>query len=243
MTLTQELLASSQTSSSYAKATQHSFLVSAGKLQLSSASLQAWLTQDRLYALCGYSIFLGLLISRCPAPIASPTDPASRLHRKRLTVFAGAMANIDREVGFFEEVARSNNLDLGAAKDKGLNLLNPVTRGYIDYMIAVASRGTFEEALVLLWAMEKLYLDAWTFASSHLPSPVPASSDPGPSRALLSLIPNWSSPDFQAFVNDLTDLVDELDISLDSEIGKKVAEVWKITLWYEERFWEAGEVD
>jgi hypothetical protein len=130
-------------------------------------------------------------------------------------------------------------------------------------MVSVASKGTFEEALILLWAMEKvsdenfssyscqdlipaapaqLYLDAWTFASFHLPSPVPSSLEPGASRALLSLIPNWSAPEFKSFVKDIAELVDELDVALDSDLGKRLAEVWKTTLWYEERFWEAGQV-
>lgn len=129
MTLTQTLLSHSSTSSSYTRATQHPFLVSAGKLELSAESLQSWLTQDRLYALCGYASFLGLLISKCPAPAAGPTNATSKLHRKRLTVLAGAMANIDREVGFFEDVAKENGLNLDAAKeDSGLGLLNQTTR-------------------------------------------------------------------------------------------------------------------
>jgi thiaminase len=127
-TLTQRLLSHASASSSYIRATQHSFLVSAGKLELSAKSLEAWLTQDRLYALCGYSCFLGLLISKCPAPAAGPNNSLSKLHRKRLTVLAGAMSNIDREVGFFEDVARDNGLHLDAAKDSGLGLLNETTR-------------------------------------------------------------------------------------------------------------------
>jgi thiaminase len=129
MTLTQTLLSHPSTSSSYKRATQHPFLVSAGKLELSAASLQAWLTQDRLYALCGYAPFLGLLISKCPAPAAGPDEASSKQHRKRLTVLAGAMANIDREVGFFEDVARENGLQLDASRDdSGLGLLNSTTR-------------------------------------------------------------------------------------------------------------------
>lgn len=127
-TLTQRLVSHPSTSSSFIKATQHPFLVSAGRLQLSATSLQAWLTQDRLYALCGYAPFLGLVISKCPTPAAGPEDASSKLHRKRLTVLAGAMANIDREVGFFEDVARDNGLQLDSAKDSDLGLLNETTR-------------------------------------------------------------------------------------------------------------------
>ena len=134
-------------------------------------------------------------------------------------------------------------------------------------MVSVSSRGTFEEALVLLWAMEKvrgkerergieskynrlkpgpplpleqLYLDAWTFASTFL-SPDHASPHPkGAARALLSLIPNWSSPEFATFVDNIADLVDGLDVPAGSELEKRCVDVWRTTLWFEERFWEAG---
>lgn len=147
--------------------------------------------------------------------------------------------------------------------DSGLH-----SQGYIDYMVATVSRGTFEEGMVLLWAMEKvslsvdhrdidrpglirhflvqLYLDAWTFASTHLPSDAksPSSSyrqSAGSQRALLELIPNWSSAEFGQFVFAIGELVDDFDVQLDSDLGRRVQEVWTTTLWFEERFWEAGE--
>lgn len=67
----------------------------------------------------------------------------------------------------------------------------------------------------------QLYLDAWTYASNHLPTPLPFSLEPGSSRALLSLIPNWSSPEFQKFVDDIGDLVNDIDTSRDSDLTKR----------------------
>lgn len=133
MEITASLLALSETRTAYERATRHPFLRAAGQLTLSSSSLASWLTQDRLYALCGYSAFLGTLIAKVPAPEAGPDDAASKQHRRRLTVLAGAMANIDREVGFFEDVARQNNLDLATRPTKGADeeskaLANPITR-------------------------------------------------------------------------------------------------------------------
>ncbi|PWN34421.1 heme oxygenase-like protein [Meira miltonrushii] len=262
--LTEALLSLPNTSESYKRATQHPFLQRAGTLSLSTDSLQRWLTQDRLYALVGYSAFLGTLIAKLPAPIVGPSSSEGILHRRRLSVLAGAMANIDREVGFFEQVAKDNGLDL-AAKSKptaaqnevdshpqtspgsslvDLGLLNNITRGYIDFMVSTASRGTFEEGLVLLWAMEKMYLDAWTYASKHLKSEAlssKANQQPGPAKALLQLIPNWSSAEFAQFVKDIGELIDGLDVKIDSDLGKRLQEVWIVTLWYEERFWQAGE--
>lgn len=132
--LTESLLALPGTAASYRRATQHPFLAAAGTLTLSAEALQRWLTQDRLYALVGYSAFLGTLIAKTPAPICGPDTAEGKLHRKRLTVLAGAMANIDREVDFFEQTARQNGLDLaaqsqtGADGSVGLGLANSVTR-------------------------------------------------------------------------------------------------------------------
>lgn len=85
-------------------------------------------------------------------------------------------------------------------------------------------------------------MDAWTYASTHLPSPIPSSVEPGSRRALLSLIPNWSSPEFKKFVDDIGELVNEIDTSRDPELEQRLIQVWKTTLWYEERFWQAGEI-
>lgn len=110
--MTEQLLSYPQTKAAHQRATQHPFLRTAGDLSLSKDALERWLTQDRLYALCGYSVFLGALIAKLPTPEAGPENGQSKLHRKRLTVLAGAMANIDREVGFFEDIARENGLSL-----------------------------------------------------------------------------------------------------------------------------------
>lgn len=262
--LTESLLNLPKTSQSYQRATKHPFLKNAGSLKLSKESLERWLTQDRFYALIGYSNFLGTLISKIPSQIVPHSSLESKIHRNRLTVLAGAMANIDREVGFFENVAEENGLNLStkplpnqAQKEvlKGeqssevddsivdLGLLNSITRGYIDFMVSVASRGTFEEGLVLLWAMEKMYLDAWTYASTFLSQTNIAKEQleqSGNPRALTKLIDNWSSKEFQKFVKDIGDLVDELDVDINSEMGKRLQHVWITTLWYEERFWQAG---
>lgn len=82
------------------------------------------------------------------------------------------LQNIAREVKFFEETAEQNHLDLqtqaadsrtgrfGLAHETDdealLGLVSPLTRGYIDYQLSVASGASWEEGLVLLWAMEKV---------------------------------------------------------------------------------------
>lgn len=126
-TLTQQLLSLSK--EDYAAATTHPFLVAAGRLTLSPQALQSWLAQDRFYALLGYTKFLGRLIAKIPSPEEDPDTVDSKVQRRRLAVLAGAMANIDREVNFFENVARENGLDLAAkARDGSVESVSDKTK-------------------------------------------------------------------------------------------------------------------
>ena len=129
-------------------------------------------------------------------------------------------------------------------------------------MVATAAEGTFEEGLVLLWAMEKVskvrltrcylaydccpsqvYLDAWTHASTFLPSESTAedSLSPGVKRALVQLIPNWSAPGFVSFVKDIADLVDELaSDDKHDKLLEQASKIWRQTLKHEVGFWETA---
>lgn len=129
-------------------------------------------------------------------------------------------------------------------------------------MVATAAEGTFEEGLVLLWAMEKVrfycftpysfahdrrpsqvYLDAWTHASTFLPSDSTAkdSLSPGVKRALVQLIPNWSAPAFVSFVQDISGLVDELaSDDKDGKLLEQASKIWRQTLKHEVGFWETA---
>lgn len=73
-------------------ATEHPFLLEAGKGTLSAERLAAWLTQDRLYGLIGYTKLLGGLLQRCPSFDVPPGHPKSDLYWKRLRVLGGAMS-------------------------------------------------------------------------------------------------------------------------------------------------------
>lgn len=88
--LTEHLI--SLTPSSLKVATEHPFLLEAGKGTLSPDRLAAWLTQDRLYGLMGYTKLLGGLLQRCPSFDVPPGHPKSDLYWKRLRVLGGAMS-------------------------------------------------------------------------------------------------------------------------------------------------------
>ncbi|PWN52480.1 heme oxygenase-like protein [Violaceomyces palustris] len=228
-------------------ATQNDFLRKAGEGTLEYERLRDWLIQDRFYALSGYTRFISILISKSEPTLEDPDHPEAIKYLDRLAVLTSALTNIDREIRFFEQVAKRNEIDLTHRTDPSnikTSQLNPLTRSYIDYMVSLASTRTYQESLVLLWAMEHLYYKAWSFASSFLPKPTDHQTvgDRRVKGAMSQLIPNWSSESFKSFLDSISDLVDR-DLGqgwydLEGPNLKKLTDVWYNALWFEIRFWD-----
>ena len=95
------------------------------------------------------------------------------------------------------------------------------------------------EGLIVLWATEKVYLDAWSFAKS-----LTISNDEDRSQDLdggvlnKEFIPNWTSKDFVAFVEEIEGCVNDLagkeGLGGATELGLRV---WKQVLELETDFW------
>lgn len=84
----------------------------------------------------------------------------------------------------------------------------------------------------------QVYLDAWKYVRSLLDSAGQGSSN----SAVASFASNWTSPEFEKFVDDLASAVDELSIQPSSQPGQRAKEIWKRIVELEETFWpEAGE--
>ncbi|BGP24697.1 transcription regulator PAB1642 [Rhodotorula toruloides] len=235
-------------------ATQHPFLAAAGRHELARDKLSEWLTQDRCYALHGYPKFIASLISALPLS----SFPHQADAHKTLSLLSYALSNIDREVTFFDDLSSKYLVDLEVSPDEEERdnklkrpigslqgqVLRPTTRAYIDLMIATgaeASRngGNLEEAIVLLWTMEKLYNLAWQYAGSL--SPVSSSSrnpsDPRTSAAITELIQNWTSDEFGLFVEKCGEEVEKLDLIEGTDAWERAEEMFKYVLYLEQRFW------
>ncbi|GAA5996622.1 uncharacterized protein JCM10292_003093 [Rhodotorula paludigena] len=223
-------------------ATQHPFLAAAGKHELSSAKLSEWLTQDRMYALHGSSLISAL-------PLSSPAHQTAS--QSTLSLLSYALSNIHREVGFFDSLSPRFGLDLatrptaaagGAGRLEG-SLMRTETRAYVNLLIATGAEagrngGGMEEGLVLLWAMEKLYNQAWIFAASHKPTD-PRTTDERTSAALAELIDNWTNDEFAEFVKRCEEAVEGLNLQEGTEEWIRAEEMFKYTLYLEQRFWPA----
>ncbi|KAI0072927.1 heme oxygenase-like protein [Panus rudis PR-1116 ss-1] len=232
-TLTSHLTALS-TTRPLSAATEHDFLTSAGKGTLSPSLLSIYLSQDRLYAAHAYPKFIGHLLASIPFSSLHPLNsPQEKFHRKVVEVLTGSLTNVLRETAFFESVARKYGLQLEGWRER------KATRDYTAEMIRIGATGRLEDGLVFLWAMEKVYLDAWTYVKDTRAT---QSSASGPtSEAIAELSENWSNPEFVAFVDELANLVNQLDIKPGSETCTRAEEIWGRVIELEEAFWPSGE--
>lgn len=121
----------------------------------------------------------------------------------------------------------------------------PITRGYIDmFMSAGSSAVSLIEGLTVLWATEVCYLRAWRYAAGFLKQRGSGDgkidADGGALRE--EFIPNWSSVEFEEFVDQIGDVLDALaDQVKGAEEGElmkaRCLEWWRQVVWLEERFW------
>ncbi|KAJ7451125.1 heme oxygenase-like protein [Mycena latifolia] len=221
MSLTDHLVRFS-TPTPYADAINHPFLRSAGEGTLSNALLSLWLSQDRIYAAHAYPRFIGALIASIPFGKSDGLKSAREAHNQHiLKTLTFALENIVREVGFFVETADTWTLDLESWRErKG-------TRDYVAEMDSISGSKNLNEGLVFLWAMERVYLDAWTFVHTELQKNVVGRDSPAAAFAN-----NWSSPEFQQFVDELADLVNASDIEWARAEG-----IWARVVELEKDFW------
>jgi len=239
--LTSTLLESS--SAEFKAATQHPFLVSAGKGTLSKHDLSRWLSQDRLYAET-YISFISSLIARVTLPYTFVGDKSRSLRWRIINLLTVALTNIHRELDFFTTTAQKYGLRLDQPfsndADEGTFSPNSITAQYLTLFCSfhLDPEQSLLEGLLVLWATEKCYLEAWSYASTFLAQDVRGADDADGGALRDEFIPNWSSSEFEAFVRDIADVTDELAVR---EGSLKKIEVfralWLHVLEIERGFW------
>lgn len=263
-------LLKSTNKAAFERATKHQFLNKAGHGQISKQVLSEWLAQDHLYAQA-YVRFIGGLLSKVtlrPCNSNTKQSGSPTTEQRIFDILVDSLVNIQRELRFFNDVAKQDGLDLTAMPASatneageygpGANVFgaSPITHAYIDLFMSATSPGvSLLEGLTVLYATEYCYLHAWRYAadvmaqcSSCVSSTSPSSFSAGHERDLdggslrRQFIPNWTSPEFEKFVNTIGDVLDELAgqvkgaEEIERERGKCLA-WWKQVLWLEERFW------
>jgi thiaminase len=144
----------------------------------------------------------------------APTESARDL-------LGGSVTVLEPELQLFRDAARERGLDLDTEPPL-------IELGYSSYLLASLSDG-WPTALAVLYGAEKAYVDAWTAVR------VRAAAD----SPYWSFIDNWSSPAFNAWVDDVAALVD----ALPADQHDAAARAFRTVVRFEKAFWDSISVD
>jgi thiaminase len=238
MKLTEHLL--SLDTDSFKKATEHEFLKQVGRLDIKPEHLKAWIIQDRFYT-GGYVNMMGAMVSRLALfedqRELGDNDPSYSVQRNQsiLKTLSFALSNVYREANFFTEIL-----------DKPCyNMEQPVkqketTSRYIEFEKKVARESGYDlgEALILLWAMEKIFFTAWSYAKSIFSDQKADDGDPH-IQSCRALMDNWTIPEFNEFVEECAFHVDQLSTD-DPRRLASFEKTYRDCLALEVIFWESA---
>jgi len=257
----------------YKAATQSDFLLAGAEGRLPKEKLGKWLAADRLY-IHSYIRAAGQLLSSLDFP--TYVDPFGKEDAAWETQLADwlieALVAIRREERFFIDVSKRYGLSLemlGPSSNDSVQqptALERMQKIFADVTPHVSAHacGTsmstpllpWLEGAVTFWGTERVYLDAWSFAHAKAAersrgSPADGHQDADGGALRKEFIPNWTSPEFVAFVERLGSIVDQavqkvLDAAqaevgkaekIKSEILARVESRWRTLLEAERDFW------
>lgn len=218
------------------RTTTHPFLSTAATASLPREKLIHWLAQDRLYQ-HAYIAFLGCMLAHIGIPSGSERE--SSLEWRAADLCIDTLCMLRDEMRMFEDTAREE----GFYEDICGVEANVQTRAYQDLFAGATARGRpLVVGLVVLWGTEEAYLRSWKHAKARMEEEYEAGSelDDGKKDVMQrTFIPNWTSPDFEAFVRRAGALVNRFGGYLE-EGGfewKECEQAWRQVLWAEEGFW------
>jgi thiaminase len=160
--------------SAWERATRHPFLLGVRDGTLPAGAFDTWLVQDHHYV--GDLLrFQARLLARAP-------------RAAQFVLAAGSLALVE-ELAWFEELAASRGLDLGGRR-------LPATVAYRELLDRLDA-AVVPAALTGLWAIERVYLDAWTAAAPGSPE-------------YARYVEHWTAPGFAGYVDGLAAAADAL---------------------------------
>lgn len=167
-------------------------------------------------------------------PIPSTIDRETTLEWRAADMIIDCLNNIRNEMKMFEETAAAEEWleDICDAPP------SVQTRAYQDLFAGATAQGRpLVVGLVVLWATEECYLRAWRFAWSKMDQGLKPKEKDVMQR---TFIPNWSSPEFEAFVRRIGNLVNKFGnerIEQDGWEWQECELAWRQVLWAEKEFW------
>jgi thiaminase len=252
--LTSHLLSLNQ--DQFTRATQSRFLAQAASGTLSKALISHWLANDRLY-MQGYIRLTGelLRITKMPSK-PTPSTSAGPIDLRLVDWLVDALVNIRREERFFMDVAERYGLDVDLTGPNGESIdeekkIDGLQRYEKLFSSLTTGQSTetvlpWLEGVVLFWATEKVYFEAWTWAKKQAEGSAQKSyeSDADGGAMRKEFIPNWTNDEFIKFLNTLEKILNEgvqgtveSDGDLKKQIEQRAGRVWQQLLNAEEAFW------
>ncbi|MGY2127763.1 thiaminase II/PqqC family protein [Blastococcus sp. SYSU DS0617] len=156
------------------RATRHPFLLGVRDGTLPAGAFDTWLVQDHHYV-ADLLRFQARLLARAPRPAQA--------------VLAGGAVALVEELAWFEELAGRRGLDLDAPR-------LPATAAYAA-LLERLDAAAVPAAVTALWAVERVYLDAWTVAAPGAPE-------------YAAYVAHWTAPGFAGYVDGLAAAADAL---------------------------------
>lgn len=227
--------------------THHSFLSRAANGALPKPLVAQWLANDLQYL----KVYKGLseqtlAIVRRTQPSSAISDPED-IQTRLIAWLKAAVHNGTREENLFQEVADIYKMDINitdTTKNEGLRRYETMYSS-----LTTSDRNAFLpwlEGVVTLWAMEKVYYEAWSWARRQdaQASPRTYENDQDGGAMRREFIPNWSNRDFLMFVEQLERIINEAvgtavkgDDQFWKQLKGRTDAVWKAVLDAEEAFW------
>jgi thiaminase/transcriptional activator TenA len=187
------------------RATEHPFLtaVAAGDAD----AFARWLPQDAIFVADLVS-FQARLLARAP--------------RSGQRALAAGLVGLVAELDWFDEVAEPLGIDTGPA---ALQAPLPATLAYRS-LLGELDAADYPAALLGLWVLERVYLEAWRFAGR---GPVAA-----PHRVAVE---HWTDPGFATYVDALEEAAD-VALAEDEGTSDELPSVVRQVLDAEIAFWD-----
>ncbi|MBO0677953.1 TenA family transcriptional regulator [Mycolicibacterium sp. S2-37] len=179
----------------WTQATRHPFLDAVRDGTISDTAFDRWLVQDALFV-ADLLTFQARLLARAP--------------RQAQSALAGGCVALVAELDWFDVQARSRGIDLNQSALS-------TTLAYRD-VLSRLDAAPYDAAVTALWALERVYLLAWTHASS-------------PSSPFTEFTEHWTDPGFAEYVAALETLATpgEHDALLDDVLRHEIA-FWDMAL-------------
>lgn len=196
-----------------------------------------------------------------------PSKSAGGIDTRLLDWLVAALVNIRREERFFVDVAERYGVRVDISEDgvvRGDRKIEGLKRfeGLFGRLTSVefekereasGKRMPWLEGVVVFWATERVYFEAWSWAKEKAGlvanGNVDVSKDQDGGAMRREFIPNWTNDEFRIFVRGLesilNDAVEELsgeDESIRKEVYERAEGVWKDLLECEAAFWPEVEV-